>query len=43
MEKDNVIEIFAYDRWRVCDKCEKLFLQLVEEFFDSNIGNKNGL
>lgn len=37
MDKENTIEVFAYDKYQMCEPCEKLFFKMIEEFFSENI------
>lgn len=34
MEKENRVEVFAYNVWNLCDKCETLFFAMIESFFN---------
>ena len=43
MEKENRIEVFAYDEWNLCDKCEKLFFDMVESFFQPERSKREDL
>ena len=43
MEKENRIEVFAYDEWNLCDKCERLFFDMVESFFQPERSKREDL
>lgn len=33
MEEENIVEVFAYDKYNLCAKCEDLFFKTIERFF----------
>lgn len=43
MEKENRIEMFAYNVWNLCDKCEKSFYDMVENFFQPECSKREDL
>lgn len=43
LDKENTVEIFAYNQWSICDKCEIIFFKMVDDFFNSEIGDSNGI